>query len=228
MADVSPGHAPFLLCMGAGNLVRPATVVRNKTTIDSEQLGLLTWGAAQLGIAQGVCDAVDEGLIPLEHVDDLVLLIALYVDPEAGDHTALRMANRAGRARRHRGRAAGSDHRERARELIAGRDDGAATAYLKAVGRPGSAARLVAQPVQHDVEQALDLVGLDALDGGDAAEEAGDVHEVGVRADDPAACARSMSAPPAAVSAARQAWKTSASRSIEVSISLASARFVAA
>ena len=23
MADVSPGHAPFLLCLGAGNLVRP-------------------------------------------------------------------------------------------------------------------------------------------------------------------------------------------------------------
>ena len=94
MADVTPGHTPFLLCLGAGNLVRPATVVRNKTTLDSEHLELLTWGAAQLGIGQGVCDAVDEGLIPLEHVDDLVLLIAVYVDPEGGDHTAVREANR--------------------------------------------------------------------------------------------------------------------------------------
>ncbi len=121
MADVSPGHAPFLLCMGAGNLVRPATVVRNKTTIDSEQLRLLTWGAAQLGIGQGVCDAVDEGLIPLEHVDDLVLLIALYVDPEAGDHTALRKANRRA-ARDAIADALQTDHRESARELIAGRE----------------------------------------------------------------------------------------------------------
>ena len=94
MADVRAGHAPFLLCLGAGNLVRPVTVVRNKTTIDSEHLELLTWGAAQLGIGQGVCDAVERGLIPLEHVDDLVLLVAVYVDPQAGDHTAVREANR--------------------------------------------------------------------------------------------------------------------------------------
>jgi 5,6,7,8-tetrahydromethanopterin hydro-lyase len=121
MADVSPGHTPFLLCLGAGNLVRPVTVVRNKTTIDSERLGDLTWGAAQLGIGQGVCDAVDEGLIPLDHVDDLVLLIALYVDPEAGDHTALRVANRQA-ARAAIADALQTDHRDAARALIAGRE----------------------------------------------------------------------------------------------------------
>jgi 5,6,7,8-tetrahydromethanopterin hydro-lyase len=121
MADVKPGHAPFLLCLGAGNLVRPATVVRNKTTIDSDHVGFLTWGAAQLGIGQGVCDAVDEGLIPLEHVDDVVLLVAVYVDPEGGDHTAVREANR--RATRDAiADALQFDHRERARELLASRE----------------------------------------------------------------------------------------------------------
>jgi 5,6,7,8-tetrahydromethanopterin hydro-lyase len=85
-----PGHAPFLACLGAGNLVRPATIVVNKTTIDSEELARLTWGAAQLGIAQGVLDAVaDDALHP-----NLVLLVALWVDPEAHDETALRIANR--------------------------------------------------------------------------------------------------------------------------------------
>ena len=129
MADVRPGHAPLLLCMGAGNLVRPATVVRNKTTIDSEHLGLLTWGAAQLGIGQGVCDAVEEGLIPLEHVDDLVLLIAVWVDAAAGDHTALRMANRPA-ARDAIADALQTDHREQARELIAGRETARNRFYL--------------------------------------------------------------------------------------------------
>jgi 5,6,7,8-tetrahydromethanopterin hydro-lyase len=121
MADVRPGHAPLLLCLGAGNLVRPATVVRNKTTIDSEQLGLLTWGAAQLGIGQGVCDAVDEGLIPLEHVDDLVLLIAVWVDAEGDDHTATRLANRAA-TRAAIADALQPDHRERAHALIVARE----------------------------------------------------------------------------------------------------------
>jgi 5,6,7,8-tetrahydromethanopterin hydro-lyase len=129
MADVSPGHAPFLLSLGAGNLVRPVTVIRNKTTIDSERLGLLTWGAAQLGIGQGVCDAVAEGLIPLEHVDDLVLLVGLYVDPEAGDHTALRKANRLA-ARNAIADALQADHREHASALIAGRETARNRFYL--------------------------------------------------------------------------------------------------
>lgn len=121
MADVRPGHAPLLLCMGAGNLVRPVTVVRTKTTIDSEHLGQLTWGAAQLGIGQGVCDAVDEGLIPLEHVDDLVLLIAVWVDENGDDHTATRLANRLA-TRAAIADALQTDHRERALELIAARE----------------------------------------------------------------------------------------------------------
>jgi 5,6,7,8-tetrahydromethanopterin hydro-lyase len=129
MADASPGHAPFLVCLGAGNLVRPVTVVRTKTTIVSEQLVLLTWGAAQVGIGQGVCDAVEEGLIPLEHVDDLVLLIALYVDPAAADHTALRKANRLA-ARTAIADALQGDHREHAGALVAGRETARNRFYL--------------------------------------------------------------------------------------------------
>ncbi|MDX6628270.1 MAG: 5,6,7,8-tetrahydromethanopterin hydro-lyase, partial [Gaiellales bacterium] len=102
-------------------LVRPVTVVRNKTTVDSEHLGLLTWGASQLGIGQGVCDAVEEGLIPLEHVDDLVLLMSVYLDPAAGDHTALRLASRLA-ARNAIADALQTDHRETASALIASRE----------------------------------------------------------------------------------------------------------
>jgi 5,6,7,8-tetrahydromethanopterin hydro-lyase len=121
MADVKPGHAPLLLCLGAGNMVRPATVVCNKTTVDSEHLGSLTWGAAQLGIGQGVCDAVEEGLIPLEYVDDVVLLVAVWVDPDGDDHTAVRKANRAA-TRDAIADALQPDHRERARDLLASRE----------------------------------------------------------------------------------------------------------
>jgi 5,6,7,8-tetrahydromethanopterin hydro-lyase len=94
LASPSPGHAPFLACLGAGNLVRPATIVVNKSTIDSETLGRITWGAAQLGIAQGVLDAVADGLLHADDAGELVLLVALWVDPEAFDETAVRVANR--------------------------------------------------------------------------------------------------------------------------------------
>jgi 5,6,7,8-tetrahydromethanopterin hydro-lyase len=88
------GHAPFLACLGAGSMARPATIVVNKTTIDSDDLARFTWGAAQLGIAQGVLDAVAERLIDPDEAADLVLLVALWVDPQAHDESALKDANR--------------------------------------------------------------------------------------------------------------------------------------
>ena len=64
--------------------MRPVTVFRNKVTIDelSSPFALMTWGAAQLGVAQGVLDAVADGLLPPEAVDELMLIAAVWVDPE--------------------------------------------------------------------------------------------------------------------------------------------------
>jgi 5,6,7,8-tetrahydromethanopterin hydro-lyase len=72
------------------------TVFRNKVTIDdiNSPFALMTWGAAQLGVGQGVLDAVADGLLPPESVDELILLAAVWVDPAATDETAVRLANR--------------------------------------------------------------------------------------------------------------------------------------
>ena len=57
-----PGHTPFLVVLGSGTVVRPLDDLRQQ---DDDRfrgdLGRLTWGAAQLGIAQGVLDAVADG-----------------------------------------------------------------------------------------------------------------------------------------------------------------------
>jgi 5,6,7,8-tetrahydromethanopterin hydro-lyase len=65
----------------------------NKGTAVDDRHQTLTWGAAQLGIAQGVLDAVADGL--LETSGELVVLVAVWVDPGAHDETAVRLANRA-------------------------------------------------------------------------------------------------------------------------------------
>jgi 5,6,7,8-tetrahydromethanopterin hydro-lyase len=75
--------------------VRPVTVVVNKVTLGREPLDSITWGAAQLGISQGVLDAVAEGLIDPAVAGSLVLLVAVWVDPAVSDETAVRKANRA-------------------------------------------------------------------------------------------------------------------------------------
>jgi 5,6,7,8-tetrahydromethanopterin hydro-lyase len=94
LAAPRPGHVPFLACVEPGVVVRPTTVVVNKSTIDGDALGRMTWGAAQLGIAQGVLDAVADGVLEAKAADELVLLVAVWVDPSAHDEAAVKEANR--------------------------------------------------------------------------------------------------------------------------------------
>ena len=97
LANPAPGHTPVLVCVGATQQeyepVWPPTLMMNKATAVDERHQTITWGAAQLGIAQGVLDAVADGL--LEPTGDLLVLVAVWVDPAAADETTVRVANRA-------------------------------------------------------------------------------------------------------------------------------------
>jgi formaldehyde-activating enzyme len=96
LAHPSPGHTPVLVCVGetqqAYEPVWPPTLMMNKATATDERHQTMTWGAAQLGVGQGVLDAVAEGLI--EASPDLIVLVAVWVDPLAADETAVRIAAR--------------------------------------------------------------------------------------------------------------------------------------
>ena len=74
--------------------VKPPTLFVNKATIASESHARLTWGAAQAGVASGVIDAVATGAIWAASVDDLVLIAAVWVDPDAVDEEAVYQNNR--------------------------------------------------------------------------------------------------------------------------------------
>ena len=80
----------------------------------------LTWGAAQLGIAQGVLDAVADGL--LEPTDDVLVFVCVWVDPTATDATAIRTANREA-TRKAIGVCVEGRDPEAARALVARRDE---------------------------------------------------------------------------------------------------------
>jgi formaldehyde-activating enzyme len=95
-AQPSPGHTPVLVCVGPEQAqyepVWPPTLMMNKATARDAGHETMTWGAAQLGIGQGVLDAVADGLLAAD--DDLLVLVAVWVDPTASDETAVRRANR--------------------------------------------------------------------------------------------------------------------------------------
>jgi formaldehyde-activating enzyme len=96
LAHPSPGHTPVLVCVGPEqtryDVVWPPTLMMNKATALTEEHQTMTWGAAQLGIAQGVLDAVADGVLEATH--DIVVLVAVWVDATADDETAVRLANR--------------------------------------------------------------------------------------------------------------------------------------
>jgi formaldehyde-activating enzyme len=96
LAHPTPGHTPVLVCVGPTQQeyepVWPPTLMMNKSTALDEHHQTMTWGAAQLGIGQGVLDAVADGLV--EATSELVVLVAIWVDAAASDETALRLASR--------------------------------------------------------------------------------------------------------------------------------------
>ena len=97
LAHPSPGHTTVLVCVGPTQQeyepVWPPTLMMNKATALDERHQTLTWGPAQLGIGQGVLDAVADGL--LEASGDVLVLVAVWVDPAGEDETAIRLASRA-------------------------------------------------------------------------------------------------------------------------------------
>ncbi len=91
------GHTPVLVCLGGNMPVWPPTIMMNKATAATERHERLTWGAAQLGIGEGVLDAVADGLLTPD--GDTLVLVAVWVDPAGTDKVAIRAANRDATAR---------------------------------------------------------------------------------------------------------------------------------
>jgi 5,6,7,8-tetrahydromethanopterin hydro-lyase len=89
LAHPSAGHTPFVTVLQPGLPVKPLTLFVNKATIASDRHAELTWGAAQAGVAKGVADALAAGVIADEEVDDLLIVAAVWVNPDAADAAAV-------------------------------------------------------------------------------------------------------------------------------------------
>lgn len=83
LATPTPGHQRFAVIVRPGVPVQPPTLFVNKATFVSDDHGLLHWGPAQAGVATGVTRALREGVI--SDPEDLVLICAVWVNPEAFD-----------------------------------------------------------------------------------------------------------------------------------------------
>ena len=94
LAQPTRGHAPFVAIIRPGMAVQPPTLFVNKAGIAGERHAEMTWGAAQAGVATGVADAVAEEIISPDWVSELVLIAAVWVNPQAADAKAVFANNR--------------------------------------------------------------------------------------------------------------------------------------
>jgi 5,6,7,8-tetrahydromethanopterin hydro-lyase len=89
LASPSVGFAPFVAIGRPGVAITPPTLFVNKAAISGATHGDLTWGAAQAGVATGVARALEDGTIDANRCRELVLIAAVWVNPQADDAEAI-------------------------------------------------------------------------------------------------------------------------------------------
>ncbi len=89
LANLSTGHTPLLAVIRPNLPPKPYTLIVPKVTIkDMEQIGKI-FGPAQASVAKAVADAVEEGIIPKEKIDDWVIVCSVFVHPNATDYRSI-------------------------------------------------------------------------------------------------------------------------------------------
>ena len=79
-----------LLAVVAPNLpTKPHTVMFNKVTIKGAKQAVQMFGPAQAAVARAVVDSVESGVIPKDKVDDLCVMVGVFIHWDASDDTKI-------------------------------------------------------------------------------------------------------------------------------------------
>lgn len=86
LSNLSAGHTPLLAVIRPNLPPKPHTLLVPKVTVKNlDQAGKI-FGPAQAAVAKAVADAVEEGIIPKEKVEDWVIVCSVFVHPQAKDY----------------------------------------------------------------------------------------------------------------------------------------------
>ncbi len=85
LASLSVGHTPLLAVIRPNLMPKPATLIVPKVTVKDLDQASKIFGPAQVAVAKAVADSVEEGIIPEDQVDDLVIICSVFVHPGAED-----------------------------------------------------------------------------------------------------------------------------------------------
>lgn len=85
MANLSLGHTPLLSVVRPNLMTKPATLIVPKVSVRCLDDANKIFGPAQTAVGRAVADAVEEGILPAENTEELVLIISVFIHPEASD-----------------------------------------------------------------------------------------------------------------------------------------------
>jgi bifunctional enzyme Fae/Hps len=93
LSNLSMGHTPLLAVIRPNLPPKPHTVIIPKVTVkDMIDAGKI-FGPAQSAVAKAVVDSVEEGIIPLNVLDDWVVVVSVFIHPEAMDERRIYQYN---------------------------------------------------------------------------------------------------------------------------------------
>jgi len=93
MGSMSLGHTPLLSVIRPNLMTKPATLIIPKVSVRDLGDANKIFGPAQTAVGRAVADAVQEGLIPKEDAEDLVLIVSVFIHPEATDYRKIYQYN---------------------------------------------------------------------------------------------------------------------------------------
>lgn len=85
MTQLSVGHTPLLAIIRPNLVTKPHTLIVPKVTIKDLDQATKIFGPAQTAVAKAVADSVDEGIIPEGKLDEWVIIVGVFIHPEAKD-----------------------------------------------------------------------------------------------------------------------------------------------
>jgi bifunctional enzyme Fae/Hps len=89
LTQLSAGHTPLLSVIRPNLPSKPATLIVPKVSVKNMDQAAQIFGPAQTAVAKAVADSVAEGVIPKDDVEDLVIIVSVFIHPEAKDYDAI-------------------------------------------------------------------------------------------------------------------------------------------
>ncbi|MGB3920866.1 bifunctional 5,6,7,8-tetrahydromethanopterin hydro-lyase/3-hexulose-6-phosphate synthase [Methanothrix sp.] len=89
MAQLSAGHTPLLGVIRPNLPPKPSTLIVPKVTVKNMDQVAQIFGPAQMAVAKAVADSVAEGVIPRDQAEELLIIVSVYIDPQAKDYDAI-------------------------------------------------------------------------------------------------------------------------------------------